>query len=498
MLRHPITLAFILLNGSLLMTISKISLKDLSNIYFSNNQINTTAYHIYQSSGNNEIKTKASHHINTSADEYLPVKNKTGNTIYFTGMDRTGFFDFKIDFTKAKNAGGEDIYFSELSNGVWSDARPLTELNTNSHESVTFVNDKGNLLITGNYPENIGPSNSNDNGSNTTDIFYAVKNGSGYKIIHLPEPVNSIYNEFDAVADDKNSFILFASDRPGGVGEYHKKGWLWNDNKWGNSDIYVSLKIEEEWRKPINLGKKVNTIGAERSPWLSDDQLTLYLSSNGHKTTKDLDVFYFTRKNKNDWQNWEGPFPLKNINTNNDDWGYKIYKDQTAVFSQNKAFDYEITQKTRSGDAGFRETNFRSGYQLIGAQSASLNKNYNTDIFFIYPNNKPQFSLSEILFEFNRYEIKGSYTKIIENLADYCKLNQDKKITIIGYTDNTGNQDYNIKLSLNRAESIKKELVKLDVSNIIECKGLGAANPITPNLTENDKKKNRRIEVFFK
>jgi hypothetical protein len=229
---------------------------------------------------NQSIITRASHHINTSSDEYLPIKNELGTIIFFTAMDRTGFFDFKIDFTKAKNSGGEDIFSSELKNGVWTDARPVTLLNTNSHESVSHVNNKGDLLITGNYPENIGPTNDNETGSNTTDIFIAEKNKQGYQIKHIPEPINSIYNEFDGITDDNMDIIIFSSDRSGNIGQYHKKGWSWNNNKWGNSDIYVSIKKDYEWQIPINLGNKVNTSGAERSPWLSQDGLTLFISSN--------------------------------------------------------------------------------------------------------------------------------------------------------------------------------------------------------------------------
>ena len=46
---------------------------------------------------------KLSHHINTSANEYLPVLSADENKMYFSAMDRTGFFDFKQDFTKQKS-----------------------------------------------------------------------------------------------------------------------------------------------------------------------------------------------------------------------------------------------------------------------------------------------------------------------------------------------------------------------------------------------------------
>ena len=61
---------------------------------------------------------KLSHNINTSANEYYPTISPDGNTLFFTGMDRTGFFDTKVDFTKTRNMGGEDIFFSTKVNGI--------------------------------------------------------------------------------------------------------------------------------------------------------------------------------------------------------------------------------------------------------------------------------------------------------------------------------------------------------------------------------------------
>ncbi len=442
--------------------------------------------------------TKASHHINTTADEYLPVLDKKNKRIYFTGMDRTGFFDFKIDFTKVKNSGGEDIFYSEINNGILSDAKPLTFLNTNSHESVTDVMENGDLIITGNYAENIGPSSDNDNGAATTDIFLAKKKGNDYHILHLPEPVNSIFNEFDGVSGNGLNYLLFSSDRSGNIGDYHKKGWLWENNKWGNTDIYVTIKNGNEWGIPINLGNKLNTPKAERSPWLSKDGLIIYLSSNGYESKDDLDIYYFKRENKEDWTNWEGPFKLKDKSTNNDDWGYKIYDNEISYYSSTEAFKYQVTQKTRSGDGGIRETNYRSGYKVNGAQSASLKKEYNSDIFISTPKKIPQINISDFLFQFNKSDLKPEFITLAENITDYCALNSQLSIEIIGHTDNVGDDDYNINLSMQRAKSVQLKLEELGVKNKIEIKGYGSKNPLLPNNNEENRKKNRRVEIYFK
>ena len=102
------------------------------------------------------------------------------------------------------------------------------------------------------------------------------------------------------------------------------KGWLFNGSTWGNTDVYISEKEGDYWSTPLNLGEKVNT-GTERTPWLSEDQKTLYLSSNGYENKIDLDVYYFTREDVNNWTRWEETYKLTHLCTDQDDWGYKIY-----------------------------------------------------------------------------------------------------------------------------------------------------------------------------
>jgi len=70
------------------------------------------------------------------------------------------------------------------------------------------------------------------------------------------------------------------------------------------------------------------------------------------------------------------------------------------------------------------------------------------------------------------------------------------KIIISGHTDNFGEEDYNINLSKKRAESVKAALVKLGITpGRIATIGMGETDPITPNDTDNNRFRNRRIEV---
>jgi outer membrane protein OmpA-like peptidoglycan-associated protein len=438
---------------------------------------------------------RLSHHINTSANEYFPCLSADKSKIYFSAMDRTGYFDFKLDFTKQRSSGGEDLFYSSLKDGSWDDARPITLLNTNGHEVISQSLFDGSLLVSANYIEKLGPVSS-DNAAETSDLFKAIFKNGKYQIFHYPEPVNSIFTEADAITDANETFIMFVSDRPGRVGDFHKKGWKWDNNFWGNTDIFVSLKDGDQWQVPVNLGNIVNTGKAERSPWLSDDGLTLYLSSNGYeKGRTDLNVYAFKRKDKNNWTNWTGPYVVADANSEGDDWGYKEYSDKLAYFSRSTALGFKRTQPT---DAGFRESNFRTGYKVTGAQIGSVNSDMTCDIFGLIPSAKPTFVFPDVLFEFNSSKINNSHNSTLLRLVDFCNQNKGLTMVIKGFTDNIGTKEYNLNLSKSRAEAVLHYLSEQGVTMEIQTVGLGSDLPLNNNSNDQLRSLNRRVEVYFK
>ncbi len=74
--------------------------------------------------------------------------------------------------------------------------------------------------------------------------------------------------------------------------------------------------------------------------------------------------------------------------------------------------------------------------------------------------------------------------------------NRQKKVLLIGFTDNLGNPTQNISLSMQRAKSIQTEFAKFGVQ--VETTGFGQALPIASNATLQGKNKNRRVEVWIK
>lgn len=99
------------------------------------------------------------------------------------------------------------------------------------------------------------------------DIYKAKRAGDQYaKPENLGRVVNSKYSELDAYVAPDESYIVFSSDRPGGL---------------GGGDLYVSRLKDGAWTTPQNLGPKVNSVGYECCPSVSPDGKHLYFTTQG-------------------------------------------------------------------------------------------------------------------------------------------------------------------------------------------------------------------------
>jgi outer membrane protein OmpA-like peptidoglycan-associated protein len=94
------------------------------------------------------------------------------------------------------------------------------------------------------------------------------------------------------------------------------------------------LREGEGWSKnAINLGNIINTPYTERSPFLHPDGKTLYFSSDGHSGIGKSDVFKSVRLSDSSWTMWSEPVNLgKEVNTAEEDWGYKISTDGNIAY----------------------------------------------------------------------------------------------------------------------------------------------------------------------
>jgi outer membrane protein OmpA-like peptidoglycan-associated protein len=101
-----------------------------------------------------------------------------------------------------------------------------------------------------------------------------------------------------------------------------------------------------------------------------------------------------------------------------------------------------------------------------------------------------------IHFDFDKASIRSESQPLINDMATTLKNNPLWTLRITGYTDSIGNAAYNQKLSLARANSLKKALVKLGISSArLDTAGAGASNPVGSNSTLQGRALNRRVEL---
>ena len=104
-------------------------------------------------------------------------------------------------------------------------------------------------------------------------------------------------------------------------------------------------------------------------------------------------------------------------------------------------------------------------------------------------------NLVEDEFDFDSAVLKPNMKAALEDFADRVKASSGhEKVTVIGHTDSTGPEDYNMKLSLRRAEAAAEYLRSLGIDDITT-EGRGESEPIASNATREGRARNRRVEI---
>ncbi len=103
---------------------------------------------------------------------------------------------------------------------------------------------------------------------------------------------------------------------------------------------------------------------------------------------------------------------------------------------------------------------------------------------------------SGILFGFDSSVLTQASEENITQLAETLKKYDDTEILIEGYTDSKGTEDYNLKLSKDRAKAVSSMLTQKGVSSgRITEHGYGEAMPVADNSTDEGRALNRRVEI---
>jgi outer membrane protein OmpA-like peptidoglycan-associated protein len=106
-------------------------------------------------------------------------------------------------------------------------------------------------------------------------------------------------------------------------------------------------------------------------------------------------------------------------------------------------------------------------------------------------------ALYGIYFDTDRAEIKAESSPTLKEIASYLQSNSKVRLFVVGHTDNTGAASHNFDLSKRRAESVVAALVSQFAipRDRLEGHGVGPLAPVAPNTSDENKAKNRRVEL---
>ena len=289
-------------------------------------------------------------------------------------------------------------------------------------------------------------------------------------------------------------------------------------DSYGRGDIYTSNYTAEGWDKPKNLGFKINTSTMESQPCISADEKELYFVRDSKNYKSDL---YFSQLYKGEWSN---PKPIVSANSKGSEMSPFIHPDGNTLYFASDGhpgmggYDIFMCKKLPRGEwsapinLGYPINSEKDEISFVvssDGQKAYISSNRDGGIggFDIYVFDLDQkdapdsvdmtrFVMRNIQFGFDNAELSEASFAEIDSLVVFMTENPNIRIEIAGYTDNTGTAEHNMELSLQRAAAVMSALLERGISvTRLEVAGYGANRPLVPNIDEQNKAINRRVEV---
>jgi outer membrane protein OmpA-like peptidoglycan-associated protein len=107
-------------------------------------------------------------------------------------------------------------------------------------------------------------------------------------------------------------------------------------------------------------------------------------------------------------------------------------------------------------------------------------------------------TLGDVLFDVGKATLKPGAARAIDRLAEFLKQHGERKVRIEGFTDSTGSEETNQRLSEQRANAVRSALLERGVApERIEAVGFGQGFPVATNDTQAGRQQNRRVEIVI-
>ena len=478
--------------------------------------------------------------INTQFAELRPTVSADGNLLFFIRQNHP----FNTKYNAVPNS--QDIWFSERdSSGKWGEAVHLGyPLNTSEYNAVFWISPDNNRIlirnafINGDYfgngvsmsyltkygnwskPEMLkiknyekydrgnqyGATMANDGqtlllymsevkGSYNNDIYVCFLEEDGTwsepkslgKKINLPK-----YNEITPYLASDGETLYFSSDRPGGLGD---------------NDIWKTRRLDKTWQKwsdPVNMGSPINTPDWDAFFTLDAGGEYAYMTT-GLNTYGASDIVRVKLLEK------EKPNPVVLVSGNV--YNAKTKKPLSASLVYETLPDGVEAGNAVSNpsDGAFKivlpynkNYSIRATADLYFAISENLNldslikagyKEIHKDLYLVPIEIGQVIRLNNVFFDFDKWDLRPESYIELNRVVKLLTENPAIEIEMSAHTDSRGTDEYNFKLSDNRAKSVMEYIISKGIgSRRITSHGYGETKPVATNDTDEGRQLNRRVE----
>lgn len=515
--------------------IDAVGILDQANLSDVRNILSGANYNVQQVLTFTAKKENLHDQINSKYAEAKPLVSHDGNTLYFSRLFHP------------ENTGGktdpQDIYFSKFIHGHWTSAENIGfPLNDQYANGVCSISPDGNklLVINGyNADGSVGPGVSIsirtaigwgkpmkldiedfENYSEFQDFFLsadeeviimAVERKEGYgdqdlyaslktgdtsysKPINLGLIINTTKAEFAPFLSPDNTTLYFASDGHGGYGE---------------SDIFKTKRLDntwQSWSKPQNIGPAVNTSSwdAYFSITASGDYAYFVSSEGAKKGQENIYRIPLLQDITPELPNALVAFQGRTFDAvTHEPISANVILENTEINQPYRTTSDELTgnflcyiPREKSFEFTAKSPGYITFFEALSLESFEADDKIYRNIYLTPIENQQIFIINNLLFERSKPVLMEESYPALEKLVGILLENPDMKIELAGHTDALGSPKAKQTLSYRRVERIKDYLIGFGIDRKrIEIVGYGGSRPIAPNDNEENRSKNRRVEI---
>lgn len=478
--------------------------------------------------------------INTQLAELRPTISADGNLLFFIRQNDPA----NTKYSAVPNS--QDIWFSERdTSGKWSEAEHLEyPLNTSEYNAVFWISPDNNRIlirnafINGDYmgngvsmsyltkygnwskPEMLkiknyeyydrghqyGATMANDGqtlllymsevkNSFDNDIYvcFLEKDGTWTEPKSLGKKINlSKYNEMTPYMSSDGETLYFSSDRPGGLGD---------------NDIWMTKRLDKTWQKwsdPVNMGSPINT-----PEW--DAFFTLDAGGEYAYMTTGLDTYGASDVVRIKLLEREKPNPVVLVSGNVYNAKTKRPLSASLVYETLPDGVEAGNAVSNPSDGAFKivlpynkNYSIRASADHFFAISENLNldsliqagyKEIHKDLYLVPIEIGQVVRLNNVFFDFDKWDLRPESYIELNRVVQLLTENPVIEIEMSAHTDSRGTDEYNFKLSDNRARSVMEYIISKGIANTrITSHGYGETKPVATNDTDEGRQLNRRVE----